>query len=159
MRDFLFITSFLGLEVESTSASSKPRTEIKNLRIAAETYSKIGGETRHGIRFNPESTRGMVAWAAGRIFNWQRPGGNRNVPYLNDWDDKRKLNLNSFENDWNENYRFAAVRNWIYLTKPPPRRWFWLFLSLGRPLCLRRCPASGGFPAWRGRGHNRAWIG
>ncbi len=68
----------------------------------------------HGIRFNPESIQRVVAWAVGRIFDWQRPDGNRNVPYLNDWDDKRKLNLNSFENDWNENYRFAAVRNWIY---------------------------------------------
>ncbi|MDP2364065.1 MAG: hypothetical protein Q8M94_09880 [Ignavibacteria bacterium] len=28
------------------------------------------------------------------------------------WNDvKRNLNLNWFDNDWNENYRFAAVRN------------------------------------------------
>jgi hypothetical protein len=29
---------------------------------------------------------------------------------LNDWNGKRKLDLNWFDNDWNDNYRFAAVR-------------------------------------------------
>ena len=42
--------------------------------------------------------------------------GNRNVPYLWNDDDKRNLNLNYFENDWNENYRFAAVRNDYFFT-------------------------------------------
>jgi len=32
------------------------------------------------------------------------------VPYLNVNDDKRKLNLNWLDNDWNANYRFLAVR-------------------------------------------------
>lgn len=42
---------------------------------------------------------------------WQNPDGNRNVPYLNRNADKRNLNLNWFDNDWDSNYRFAAVRN------------------------------------------------
>ncbi len=50
----------------------------------------------------------MVAWKASLtrcVVN-----GNRNVPNLNDWNSKRNLNLNWFENDWNDNYRFLAVR-------------------------------------------------
>jgi hypothetical protein len=52
-----------------------------------------------------------------RISVWQNPNGNRNVPYLNWNDAKRNLNLNWFENDWNENYRFAAVRNSLYFSR------------------------------------------
>lgn len=37
--------------------------------------------------------------------------GNRNVPYLNRNDSKRNLNLNWFDNDWNSDYRFLAVRH------------------------------------------------
>jgi len=48
---------------------------------------------------------------------WQNPSGNRNVPYLN-WDDsKRNLNLNWLENDWNENYRFVALRKSLYFSR------------------------------------------
>ena len=36
--------------------------------------------------------------------------GNRNVPYLNRNVSKRNLNLNWFDNDWNSDYRFLAVR-------------------------------------------------
>ena len=36
---------------------------------------------------------------------------NRNVPCLNKDDSKRNLNLNWWDNDWNPNYRFLAVRN------------------------------------------------
>lgn len=38
--------------------------------------------------------------------------GNRNVPYLNKDGSKRNLNLNWFDNDWNSNYRFLAVRHY-----------------------------------------------
>ncbi|MDO8467244.1 MAG: hypothetical protein Q7S83_03855 [bacterium] len=41
---------------------------------------------------------------------WQHWNGNRNVAYLWSNADKRNLNLNWFENDWNDNYRFLAVR-------------------------------------------------
>lgn len=50
---------------------------------------------------------------------WQNSNGNRNVPELNWNGDKRKLNLNWFENDWNANYRFLAVRNSLYVFIPP----------------------------------------
>ncbi len=43
MRSFLFITSFFELDVGYTSAFKNPRTETKNLRIAAEIYVKLGG--------------------------------------------------------------------------------------------------------------------
>lgn len=42
---------------------------------------------------------------------WRNPNGNRNVPYLNWNGNERNLNLNWFENDWNEYWRFATVRN------------------------------------------------
>lgn len=45
---------------------------------------------------------------------WQNWNGNRNVAYLNLNDSKRKLNLNYYDNDWNENCRFAAVRKLLY---------------------------------------------
>lgn len=45
---------------------------------------------------------------------WQNRNGNRNVPYLNRNGSKRNLNLNWIDNDWNENYRFAAVRNSLH---------------------------------------------
>jgi hypothetical protein len=44
--------------------------------------------------------------------------GNRNVAYLNRNDSKRKLNLNWFDNDWNDICRFPAVR--YYQTVLPP---------------------------------------
>lgn len=39
--------------------------------------------------------------------------GNRHVPYLNRNGSERNLNLNWWDNRWNANYRFAAVRNWL----------------------------------------------
>ena|SRR3989338_8677347 len=42
--------------------------------------------------------------------------GNRNVPYLNGNADKRNLNLNEESNDWNDNYRFLAFRQFIYFS-------------------------------------------
>ncbi|MCX6786408.1 MAG: hypothetical protein NTU85_01135 [Candidatus Kaiserbacteria bacterium] len=39
--------------------------------------------------------------------------GNRNVPYLNRNDSKRNLNLNWWNNDWNSDYRFLAVRHFL----------------------------------------------
>lgn len=45
---------------------------------------------------------------------WQNRNGNRNVPYLNRNGSKRNLNLNWTDNDWNEIYRFAAVRNSLH---------------------------------------------
>ncbi len=45
--------------------------------------------------------------------NMQRVHDNRNVAYLNGNSENRNLNVNWFENDWNDNCRFAAVRNFI----------------------------------------------
>ena len=39
--------------------------------------------------------------------------GKRNAPYLNEDGDRRKLNLNWFDEDWNDYYRFAGVRNFF----------------------------------------------
>ena len=47
---------------------------------------------------------------------WQRLD-NRNVPCLWSNTSKRNLNLNWFENRWNDNYRFLAVRNSLH--SPP----------------------------------------
>jgi len=43
--------------------------------------------------------------------------GNRNVPYLNKNDSKRNLNLNWWNNDWNSNYRFLAVRHFYCFSR------------------------------------------
>ena len=40
-----------------------------------------------------------------------RINGNRNVPELWKNGTKRNLNLNWFDNRWNDNYRFLAVRH------------------------------------------------
>jgi len=42
---------------------------------------------------------------------WRNLNGNRNVAVLYSDGGNRNLNLNWFENDWNADYRFAAVRN------------------------------------------------
>ena len=42
---------------------------------------------------------------------WRFPFGHRCIPDLNRYGAERNLNLNYFENDWNEDCRFAAVRN------------------------------------------------
>ena len=61
---------------------------------------------------------------------WRNSNRNRNVPYLNEWNSKRKLDLNWFENDWNEDCRFLAVRNSLHFSAP---RWaefsFCVFLN------------------------------
>jgi len=51
-----------------------------------------------------------------RIYVWRNPNGNLNVPYLYSNADERNLNLNYFENDWNENYRFLGRRNFLYFS-------------------------------------------
>lgn len=40
--------------------------------------------------------------------------GNRHVGYLNRNNAKRNANLNYFDNDWNDNYRFLAVRYFLF---------------------------------------------
>ena len=70
------------------------------------------------IRFSPERApygESMGSGTDGILYKsvWRNLNG-RNVPYLWSNAGKRKLNLNWFENDWNANYRFAAVRNYLY---------------------------------------------
>lgn len=55
------------------------------------------------------------AFARGSV---AKVNGNRNVPYLNRNDAKRNLNLNWWDNDWNGNYRFLAVRHCRYFSRP-----------------------------------------
>jgi len=56
----------------------------------------------------PELQKEFPIVALGSI--WTDANGNRNVPYLDVNGHKRKLNLNWFDNDWNDNCRFLAVR-------------------------------------------------
>ncbi len=60
---------------------------------------------------------GGVWYVIGSV--WQNPNGDRNVAVLNYDDNRRKLNLNWFDNDWNDKYRFLAVRNSLYVFIPP----------------------------------------
>lgn len=54
--------------------------------------------------------------------------GNQHVPEL--WYDnsKRNLNLNWWDNDWNANYRFLAVRNYFFILTISSEEFF-LFVS------------------------------
>ncbi len=57
--------------------------------------------------------RVFEGWWDGRYFiqgSVCEVNGNRNVAYLNRNDVKRNLNLNWWDDDWNGNYRFLAVR-------------------------------------------------
>lgn len=73
---------------------------------------------RSRIRYSPESFvtthARLKGWWHGRHVAHGSVGsvnGNRNVPYLNRWNDERNLNLNWHDNDWNGDYRFLAVRH------------------------------------------------
>jgi len=50
----------------------------------------------------------IVCAEIGSVFS--NSDGNRNVPYLNWNDDKRQLNANDFDNDWNSDNRFLVFR-------------------------------------------------
>jgi len=50
--------------------------------------------------------------------------GKRNVSYLWSNSSERNLNLNWFDNDWNSNYRFLAVRMSPKQETPFARRGF-----------------------------------
>jgi len=54
---------------------------------------------------------------------WQNPNGDRNVPYLDEWNGKRKLNLNWFDNRWNDHCRFLAVRSSFSFFQLSLRSW------------------------------------
>ncbi len=56
--------------------------------------------------------RGVVKWNTLRTKSAPVINGNRQVGVLNRYDSRRKLNLNNFDGDWNDNYRFLAVRNY-----------------------------------------------
>lgn len=57
----------------------------------------------------PELQKQFPIVALGSV--WQDPGGRRRVPYLR-WDGGgRDLDLYWFGDDWDERWRFAAVRN------------------------------------------------
>ena len=59
---------------------------------------------------------------------------NRNVPCLNKDDSKRNLNLNWWDNDWNGNYRFLAVRHCHDFSRPA---WAGVLLTI----CRRHPPS------------------
>lgn len=65
---------------------------------------------------------------------WRNPNGNRNVPYLDNWNDKRKLNLNWFDNRWNANCRFLAVRSSLSFFSP--------LLGVGLIFCILSEPSA-----------------
>lgn len=76
-----------------------------------DTWYTMLWHLRCRIRFNPESTQGVVVRMAWYIFVQNR-NGNWNVPYLIENDDQVILNWNWLDNDWNDNYlalRFATL--------------------------------------------------
>lgn len=49
---------------------------------------------------------------------WTTPGGNRYVPYLDDWDDERELDLDDWRSGWARHCQFAAVRKVLPVPAP-----------------------------------------
>lgn len=74
---------------------------------------------RNKISKSNTTPRVFKGWCYGKYFihfdgsSWVNRDGNRNVPYLNKNDSKRNLNLNWFDNDWNDYWRFLTVRKFI----------------------------------------------
>lgn len=68
---------------------------MPRIKFSREIIS-IGGDP-DGFRYGPLGSETNV-------------NGNRNVAYLWNDDNGRNLNLNWIDNDWNDNYRFLAVR-------------------------------------------------
>src|SRR3989338_3392576 len=50
---------------------------------------------------------------------------------FNRWDDERKLNVNRNDNDWNDNWWFAGVRNSLYFSS-----------ASAEEFCFCSCPAQ-----------------
>lgn len=74
-------------------------------------------KTEHLLAFgakHPDEQRKFPIVALGSV---GKVNGNRNVPYLSRNDSKRNLNLNWWDNDWNSNYRFLAVRNFYSFSR------------------------------------------
>lgn len=63
------------------------------------------------------TVRSAVSLTAADEF-WHHTG-NRNFAYLNRNDAKRNLNLNYLENDFNDNWRFAVVRQQFTFPSSP----------------------------------------
>ena len=68
----------------------------------------------------PEIQREFPIVALGSV--WRDSDDDRRVVFLGRDGAERDANLNWFENDWNDNCRFAAVRNSLYFS--PPRAVF-----------------------------------
>ncbi len=98
-----------------TAVRRVPRGPSKNKTVGAErsaTYKVANtiqpGEYSTGGGMDGAPAQGSVA----------KVNGNRNVPYLDKDDRKRNLNLNWWDNDWNDNYRFLAVRHCHDFSRP-----------------------------------------
>ena len=77
-----------------------------------DTWCRILWYLRYRMRFSLESySRGSGRGDILHISAWVGRSGNRNVAYLNRNGSKRNLNLNWYDNDWNDNCRFLAVGN------------------------------------------------
>lgn len=98
------------------------RTPACHRRIRHEdTWCGIAGEPAPKSDTAPRVSRGGAKDAIPyeRVgSSWVNPDGNRNVPYLYEDDDGRKLNLNwdDPENRWNQDDLFLVVRNSLHVT-------------------------------------------
>lgn len=61
-------------------------------------------------------TDGILHIALGS--SWMNRNDNQLVPYLVYYGDDRRLNLNYYDNDWNDNCRFLALRKSFILSWP-----------------------------------------
>jgi len=70
---------------------------------AAELHELLALGVQH-----PDKQRDFIVAALGSV--WQRPSGDRSVPYLGGWSDRRGLFLGWLDGDWYEDCRFLAFR-------------------------------------------------
>lgn len=87
----------------SLSASARRISPL----ISAATWCEGLRNYRFRIRYSPERTQGMVAWAAFRTFVLDA-NGDRNFPYLNQNGERWYLNWNWTSNNLNRNGRVAS---------------------------------------------------
>ncbi|MBI2448137.1 hypothetical protein HYV44_01055 [Candidatus Microgenomates bacterium] len=87
---------------------------FQKMKILGAIYWLMGGVKPSDHKYD-SARRVFDGWWQGWYFvqYWQNPNGNLMVVCLYENDSKRKANLNYFDNDWNDNWRFAAVRKYI----------------------------------------------
>jgi len=97
----------LEIEIVHFNRSISSDDAIAELDRSGFRPAEAGESLAYGAKY-PDVQREFPIIALGST--WRDLNGNRNVLVLNCSEGKRMTNLSWFDNDWNDNCRFAAVR-------------------------------------------------